>query len=52
MNVHMVIGAGYGDEGKGTITAKIAAKDPMNTIVVLNNGGAQRGHYLRQLLYS
>lgn len=44
MNVHMVIGAGYGDEGKGTITAKIAAKDPMNTIVVLNNGGAQRGH--------
>ena len=44
MNVHMVIGAGWGDEGKGTITAKIAAKDPTNTIVVLNNGGAQRGH--------
>ena len=44
MNVHMVIGAGYGDEGKGTITARIAAENPLETLVVLNNGGAQRGH--------
>ena len=44
MNVHMVIGAGFGDEGKGTITAEIASKNPLETLVILNNGGAQRGH--------
>lgn len=54
MNVHVVIGAGWGDEGKGTIVAKIAKDNlPANkdlgakTLVVLTNGGAQRGHSVK-----
>lgn len=37
-----VIGAGYGDEGKGTTTDALAARDP--GVVVRSNGGAQAGH--------
>ena len=39
----VVIGANFGDEGKGLITDYFASFEP-NTIVVLANGGAQRGH--------
>jgi adenylosuccinate synthase len=39
-----VIGANFGDEGKGLITDYLAAKDPDHTIVVRFNGGAQAGH--------
>ena len=38
-----VIGAGYGDEGKGLLTDFLAA-ETKDTIVVRSNGGAQAGH--------
>lgn len=43
MNIEIVIGANYGDEGKGLVTDFIC-KNTGNCIVVLNNGGCQRGH--------
>jgi adenylosuccinate synthase len=39
-----VIGAGYGDEGKGLITDFLAAVKAHETLVVRYNGGAQAGH--------
>lgn len=45
--VRVVIGANFGDEGKGLITdvyAKETKQDGGRCIVVLSNGGAQRGH--------
>lgn len=39
----IVIGANYGDEGKGTVVAHYA-KQSDNTLNILTNGGAQRGH--------
>lgn len=39
--IKVIIGAGYGDEGKGNIAAGFSAK---GTIGVMTNGGAQRGH--------
>lgn len=47
MDVKVVIGANYGDEGKGFVTSllvKQAQSKNRQVIVVLNNGGAQRGH--------
>lgn len=47
MEFKAVIGANYGDEGKGLITnflAEKAIKENKSCLVVLNNGGAQRGH--------
>ena len=41
--VKVVIGANFGDEGKGLMTDYFASKED-NAIVVLHNGGAQRGH--------
>lgn len=41
--VKVVIGANFGDEGKGLMTDYFASKEE-NAIVVLHNGGAQRGH--------
>ncbi|MGD9681805.1 MAG: adenylosuccinate synthetase [Candidatus Obscuribacterales bacterium] len=41
---HAVIGAGYGDEGKGLITDYLASRSPSDTTVVRFNGGAQAGH--------
>lgn len=38
-----VIGAGYGDEGKGLITDLLAATTS-DSVVVRSNGGAQAGH--------
>jgi adenylosuccinate synthase len=43
MDIHVVIGANYGDEGKGLVTNYLSSKYT-NGIIVLNNGGAQRGH--------
>ncbi len=40
----VVIGANYGDEGKGLMTDYFASLDPENTLVVRFNGGAQAGH--------
>ena len=41
--VKIVIGANFGDEGKGLMTDYFASKNS-NSIVVMHNGGAQRGH--------
>lgn len=41
---YAVIGAWFGDEGKGLVTDFLASKDPDNTCVVRHNGGAQAGH--------
>ena len=46
-DITVVIGANYGDEGKGRMTdyfADKAIKASKKTIVVCSNGGAQRGH--------
>ena len=43
MIVDAIIGANYGDEGKGTITARLTSKST-KVLNVLTNGGAQRGH--------
>lgn len=45
--IKIVIGANFGDEGKGLITDYFAAKALANKeapLVILHNGGAQRGH--------
>jgi adenylosuccinate synthase len=44
MKASAVIGANFGDEGKGLITDFLAAKDAARTLVVRFNGGAQAGH--------
>lgn len=45
VKVHAVIGANYGDEGKGMVSAHIRHfSNPAETVTVLTNGGAQRGH--------
>jgi len=43
LKVTAVIGAGFGDEGKGLVVDYLAAKNP-DAIVVRFNGGAQAGH--------
>lgn len=43
MRAHAVIGANYGDEGKGLITDYICAREGAD-VVVRFNGGAQAGH--------
>lgn len=43
MKASIVIGANYGDEGKGTVVANLA-KESANVLNVLTNGGSQRGH--------
>ena len=43
MTVEAVIGANYGDEGKGLFTEYLCRSRP-SPIVVLSNGGSQRGH--------
>lgn len=43
MKGRVVIGANFGDEGKGTVVAKYT-KQSDNVVNVLTNGGAQRGH--------
>lgn len=43
LQAYAVIGANFGDEGKGLVTDYLAAKHS-KSIVVLHNGGAQRAH--------
>lgn len=43
MKARIVIGANYGDEGKGTVVARYS-KNSYNVLNVLTNGGSQRGH--------
>jgi len=43
MKARIIIGANYGDEGKGTVVATYTSKST-NVLNVLTNGGAQRGH--------
>ncbi|CAN5584731.1 hypothetical protein BH10CYA1_BH10CYA1_22960 [soil metagenome] len=40
----VIIGANYGDEGKGLLTDYFASQDPDHSLVVRFNGGAQAGH--------
>ncbi|GAF82360.1 unnamed protein product, partial [marine sediment metagenome] len=40
----IVIGATFGDEGKGLITHHLASRHGRDSIVVRFNGGAQAGH--------
>ena len=44
MKARIVIGANYGDEGKGTVVAHLTKKSEESVLNVLTNGGAQRGH--------
>ena len=41
-DIKIVIGANFGDEGKGLMVDYFSQKP--NSIVVCSNGGAQRGH--------
>jgi len=43
-NIEVVIGANFGDEGKGQVTDYIANTYQDSKIVVLHNGGSQRAH--------
>ena len=43
MRADIVIGANYGDEGKGTVVARLA-KECGKALNILTNGGSQRGH--------
>lgn len=43
MKASIVIGANYGDEGKGTVVARLA-KESAGVLNILTNGGSQRGH--------
>ena len=40
----IVIGANYGDEGKGTVVAHYTKNDEGSVLNILTNGGSQRGH--------
>lgn len=40
----IVIGANYGDEGKGTVVAHYTKNAEGSVLNILTNGGAQRGH--------
>lgn len=44
IRAYFVVGANYGDEGKGKVAAKLCKKEPDRTLNILTNGGAQRGH--------
>lgn len=43
-DIKVIIGAGYGDEGKGHLTHYMSLRHSPFTIVVRNNGGGQAGH--------
>lgn len=45
--VHVVIGAGYGDEGKGLATDALASRYGAEAVVVRANSGSQAGHTVR-----
>ena len=41
---YAVIGSNWGDEGKGNVTDILCSKEPLKTINVRINGGAQASH--------
>jgi adenylosuccinate synthase len=43
-SARVVIGANFGDEGKGVLTDYFAAQAPATCLIVRFNGGAQAGH--------
>lgn len=43
MKADIVIGANYGDEGKGTVVARLT-RESTGVLNILTNGGSQRGH--------
>lgn len=45
-NIHIVIGLGYGDEGKGVVTARLASNWGRNTVVVRFSGTSQASHHV------
>ena len=48
MKIEVVIGANYGDEGKGLFTEYLCRNRP-KPLVVMSNGGCQRGHTVNNL---
>ena len=48
MKIEVVIGANYGDEGKGLFTEYLCRNRP-KPIVVMSNGGCQRGHTVNNI---
>lgn len=44
VKARIIIGANYGDEGKGTVVASYTKASQGTVLNVLTNGGAQRGH--------
>lgn len=42
--IKIIIGANYGDEGKGLATDYFCSPNPQKTLGILTNGTAQRGH--------
>ena len=52
VEVKFVIGANYGDEGKGLVSAKFAYnafKEDKGCLTILYNGGPQRGHTVEDM---
>lgn len=50
MQIKVVIGANFGDEGKGMLTHYFSSQSH-NTLNVLFNGGCQRGHTVRDHVF-
>lgn len=48
MKIEVVIGANYGDEGKGLFTEYLCRNRP-KPLVVMSNGGCQRGHTVNNI---
>lgn len=42
--ISIVIGAGFGDEGKGSLTNFLASQNPTDSLVIRFSGGQQAGH--------
>ena len=45
--IYIVLGLGFGDEGKGATVNALCTNNPSNTLVVRFNGGHQVGHTVR-----
>jgi len=44
MKISIVLGAGFGDEGKGKVTNFLSKSNPAKSLVIRFNGGHQAGH--------
>lgn len=49
--VKVIIGAGFGDEGKGLVTSQLIKQLPGKSLNVLYNGGPQRGHTSKDFVF-